>query len=156
MRALVTLTAAVVVPLAAAGCTSSSHSSGKSASHSSKPSGSATASHPVSSGKALPSGVVGATGVPTKVANTPALRADVRLASCTPRTRGWKAAGTVHNPHSAARRYKITVFFTTDNATVIGFAATSVHVPGKASKAWTAGATFHAAKPTLCVLRGVG
>jgi hypothetical protein len=100
--------------------------------------------------------VEGATRVPVKVANKPALRTDVSLASCSARTHGWQASGSVHNPRSEAHRYNITVFFTTDNATVIGFAATSVRVPAKTSRTWTAGATFHASKPTLCVLRGVG
>lgn len=152
-RASVTLAAALVVSVAAAGCTSSSHPSRNSTSRSAAASASAP---PASSAKGLPPGVEGATSVPVKVANKPALRADVDLASCSARSHGWQAAGTVHNPHAAARRYKITVFFTTGDATVIGFAATSVHVPAKASRAWTAGATFHAAKPTLCVLRGVG
>jgi len=157
MRSMVTLTAALLVSLTAAGCTSSGHPAGNSTSHPADRSSAASASaSQAPSAKALPPGVVGATRVPTKVANKPALRADVRLASCSPRAHGWRASGTVHNPHSAARSYKITVFFTADNATVIGFAATTVHVVGRGSRPWTASATFHAPKPTLCVLRGVG
>jgi hypothetical protein len=157
MRSIGTLTAALLVPLAAAGCTSSGPPASNATTHPADRSRPATpSSSQAPSAEALPPGVVGATHVPAKVANKPALRPDVSLASCSPRTHGWQASGTAHNPRSAARSYKITVFFTTDNATVIGVAATTVHVPGKASRSWTAGATFHAAKPTLCVLRGVG
>ena len=152
-RPTVTVAAAFLVALAAAGCTSSGHPGSNSTNHSRPASASTSRS---ASPKGLPSGVVGATHVPAQVANKPALRADVNLASCSARTRGWQASGTVHNPRSAVHRYKITVFFTTDSATVIGVATASVRVPGKASRPWTAGATFHAAQPTLCVLRGVG
>lgn len=108
------------------------------------------------SGAALPDGVVGATAVPTGVPNNPGLRGNVTMSSCAARSGGWGASGTVHNPDAQAARYRITVFFTTDHATVIGFAATTVSLAAKETKTWSVSATMHAATPTLCVLRGVG
>jgi hypothetical protein len=69
---------------------------------------------------------------------------------------GWAASGTARNPSKSSASYRITVFFTTDHATVIGHASTTVTVPGGASHPWTVAATFHPASPTRCVLRGVG
>ena len=153
LRSVVALAAALAATLTASGCTSSRHPVG----HATSPTdtGRPSPSH-ARSAKGLPPGVVGATNIPAKVANRPALRADVGLATCSPRPHGWQASGSARNPGKKPATYKITVFFTSNQATVIGTARTSVRVlPGR-SRRWTASSTFHPAKPTLCVLRGVG
>jgi hypothetical protein len=96
------------------------------------------------------------TNVPTSVPNDPTLRNNVTLSSCASTSVGWAASGTARNPSKSSASYRITVFFTTDHATVIGHASTTVTVPGGASHPWTVAATFHPASPTRCVLRGVG
>jgi len=154
MRSRAALTAALLVPLAVAGCTSSDHPRSNSTSHSGAATASASPAPP--SAKALPPGVVGATRVPTAVPNKPALRADVVLSTCASRSGGWAASGTVHNRTLRPVKYTVTVFFTTDHATVIGAGATTLTLLPKTSKYWSVVAKFHAANPTLCVLRGVG
>jgi hypothetical protein len=147
---------ALTAAVALAGCTSSGRPSASGSRPAPGDSSPATRAQSIPSGAALPAGVTGATAVPTAVPNKPALRANVAISSCTARPGGWRAAGTVHNPASHAAKYRITVFFTTQHATVIGAAATTVSVGAGAKKSWRANAKFHPAKPTLCVLRGVG
>ena len=106
-------------------------------------------------GAGLPSGVHGATNVPTSVPNNPSRRANVIMAKCSAAPGGWAAAGTVHNPAGQPSAYRITVFFTTTSATVIGVATTSVSVPARSSKPWQAVGHFRAPAQALCVLRGV-
>jgi hypothetical protein len=60
------------------------------------------------------------------------------------------------NRTSRPVKYTVTVFFTTDHATVIGAGATTLTLLPKTIKYWSVVAKFHAANPTLCVLRGVG
>jgi hypothetical protein len=145
--------AATVATLLLAGCTFS----GNSAHHPTNHPGPPTAAVHTTAAGALPSGVVGATKVPARVPNSARLRADVVLSTCSAHTGGWEAAGAVRNPdRRSTRKYVITVFFTTNRATVIGTAATTVAVPPAKSRPWSLSAKFHAATPTLCVLRGVG
>jgi hypothetical protein len=135
---------------AAAGCTATSSE------RPSSPPGTSAAGGSETPRGALPSGVVGATSVPTSVPNEVALRADVGMSSCAPHAGGWMATGSARNPRTKATTYKITVFFTSSRATVIGTARASVRVPPGGNRRWTASSAFHPAKPTLCVLRGVG
>lgn len=133
----------LLAAVALAGCT---------ATDSPSPSPSASASDV----NGLPTGVQQATAVPTDVANTPALRANVEITECSASDGGWKAEGTAKNPGDAAKSYTITVFFTTDHGTVIGTGDTKVTVePGK-TEDWTVRAALTPAPKTLCVLRGVG
>jgi hypothetical protein len=104
----------------------------------------------------LPTGVQQATEVPTDVANTPALRANVAITECSASDGGWKAEGTAKNPGDAAQTYTITVFFTTDHGTVIGTGDTKVTVEAGKTEDWTVAAKLTPAPKTLCVLRGVG
>jgi hypothetical protein len=94
--------------------------------------------------------------VPTDVPNTPALRANVAISDCERDGEGWKASGTALNPDDKAIEYTITVFFTTDKATVIGTGDTKVSVPPGESADWEIRADLTPAPETLCVLRGVG
>jgi hypothetical protein len=105
---------------------------------------------------ALPSGVTAATAVPTKVANKAALRKNVTLSTCKTVSGGWGASGTARNPLHRPATYSITVFFTTTHATVIGNAATRVHLKAEATKKWSVSTRLHTPSSTLCVLRGVG
>ena len=94
--------------------------------------------------------------VPTDVPNTPALRANVAISDCERDGEGWKASGTALNPDDEAIDYTITVFFTTDKATVLGTGDTRVSVPPGESADWEIRADLTPAPGTLCVLRGVG
>ncbi|WP_345801293.1 hypothetical protein AAIB33_17830 [Microbacterium sp. AZCO] len=104
----------------------------------------------------LPDGVQQATEVPTEVANTPALRANVQVSACEAADGGWSASGTARNPGDADTAYTITIFFTTDGGTVIGTGETKVDVAAGESEDWTVTAQLTPAPTTLCVLRGVG
>jgi hypothetical protein len=149
------LAAAVVLTSATAltGCTSGGDEHGTTP----RPSAPSSSHAPTSSpANALPAGVTGATAVPAKVPNKPALRKDVVLSSCASAGRSWRASGTVRNPGSRDRRYTITVFFTSSTATVIGTGAAKVRVPSGAQRSWKVVGKFRAPNPTLCVLRGVG
>jgi len=131
---------------------------------SSDPGGSGTAAPPthsaspgdVKAAPGLPKGVKGLTRVPADVPNDPALRARVAVASCKAVDGGWQAGGTASNPGRKPATYRITVFFTTATATVVGAARTSITVEPGAKQAWSVSDRFTAPKDTLCVLRGVG
>jgi hypothetical protein len=147
---------AVIAASILAGCTGSRAPSASGSRPRTGPSSAATGATSPPAGASLPAGVTGATTVPTAVPNKPALRANVVISSCAPRRDGWRASGTVRNPASHTAKYRITVFFTTEHATVIGSASTTVSVVARETKTWKASAEFHPARPTLCVLRGVG
>ena len=96
-----------------------------------------------------------ARSVPAKVPNSVAARANATLASCHSADGGWQAGGTVKRAGGSAASYKITVFFTTSHATVIGYGDTVIQVAAGQTKPWTVRARFDAPKGTVCVLRGV-
>lgn len=104
----------------------------------------------------LPSGVTQATALPTNIPNDAKTRANVKLAACASTKDGWKASGTVSNAGKSPATTVITVFFTTDKATVIGTAQTRVTVKAGDKQSWTAQNKFTAPSKTLCVLRGAG
>jgi hypothetical protein len=110
---------------------------------------------PAALGNGLPSGVTPAP-VPTTVPNDPSARKDVQMTSCVATPAGWKAGGTVTNDGAKPADYTITVFFTTNKATVIDNARTQLTVAAGKTARWTAAKDFAAAPGTLCVLRGVG
>lgn len=125
---------AVTTVVAGAGCGSSSGSGHRQAEGSTKTSGS----------------------VPTAVANNLAKRQDVTLTGCASAPGGWLASGTAHNLAKSSTKYSITVFFTTDQATVESYGTTVVDVsPGK-DDPWKVLVRFQADPSTMCVLRGVG
>jgi hypothetical protein len=134
------LAAAALIAFLAAGCTPPS----------------TTAPSPGPSGSGLPSGVAQAGNVPTKVPNDPALRTNVTITDCSKTDKGWHAAGKASNPTNKPISYTITVFFTTDQATVLSTADTTVTVdPGKNAD-WNIEKDFATTPKTLCALRGVG
>ena len=96
-----------------------------------------------------------ARSVPAEVPNSVAALRNATLASCRSAAGGWQAGGTVTHAGGSAASYKITVFFTTSHATVIGYGATVIQVAAGQTKPWAVRATFDAPKGTLCVLRGV-
>jgi hypothetical protein len=104
----------------------------------------------------LPNGVVGATDVPTTVPNKADLRKNVAISSCEAVEGGWAASGTASNPGKNATSYTITIFFTTDQATVISTGQTTVQVQPDGKQSWSVNQKFTAPAHTLCVLRGVG
>jgi hypothetical protein len=111
---------------------------------------------PTAAGSSLPKGVKAATSVPTKVPNDPDLRSGVTMNECRAAPAGWVAGGKVTNSGKKSIDYKITVFFTTTGATVIGTKGVTVQVAPGATESWKARGRFRAPAHTLCVLRGVG
>jgi hypothetical protein len=104
----------------------------------------------------LPTGIVQAGNLPAKVPNNPADRKNVHITQCAAAEGGWAAKGTAKNPTDKAITYTVTVFFTTDKATVLSAARTTVKVdPGKRA-GWDITSKFTPTSNTLCVLRGVG
>jgi hypothetical protein len=104
----------------------------------------------------LPSGVTGVAALPTDIPNSPSLRRNVEIGTCTSAPGGWEASGGAINPSGSTVTYTITIFFTTGTATVIGTGQTKVTVKPGAHQTWTVVAHFGVAPGTLCVLRGVG
>jgi hypothetical protein len=104
----------------------------------------------------LPPGVSQVTELPPDIPNDPETRANVQVNGCAATEDGWEATGTISNPGEEATTTVITVFFTTDKATVIGTAQTSVTVEPGDEQSWTAQDAFTAPTQTLCVLRGAG
>jgi hypothetical protein len=93
--------------------------------------------------------------IPLNVPNSVTARRGVTLTDCAATRAGGHAAGTVTDPGKSAATYTITVFYTTSQATVIGYAAATVHAaPGKATP-WQATGHFSAPHGMRCVLRGV-
>ena len=103
----------------------------------------------------LPDGVSLPADLPTDVRNDPDARADVALDSCAASDGGWRATGTVSNSDASDATYGITVFFTTDAGSVIGFGSAEVEVASSGESEWEIDGQFVPADPTLCVLRGV-
>ena len=93
--------------------------------------------------------------IPLIVPNQARARRAVTLASCGGTKTGGHAAGTITAPGTSAATYTITVFFTTRQATVLGYAATTVRAaPGQATP-WNVTGHFTAPRGLRCVLRGV-
>jgi hypothetical protein len=68
---------------------------------------------------------------------------------------GWRAAGHATNPGTTSLDYAVTVFFTTESATTLNYAETTVTVaPGK-TVSWSVNKQFTGPKSMRCVLRGV-
>jgi hypothetical protein len=93
--------------------------------------------------------------VPTSVPNQVSVRKDVQLLHCGATKGGWSAGGTVKNSLGHTATYQITIFFTSNQATDLAFAKTSVSLGAGQSKLWSTQATFAAPAQVLCVLRGV-
>lgn len=94
--------------------------------------------------------------VPTKIDNVVADRKNVTVTSCSSTPGGWAASGVAVNHGRSDTSYRLTVYFTDQEATVIGTGVTSVGVaPGHAAR-WRI-ATHLVAQPggTRCVLVGV-
>jgi len=94
--------------------------------------------------------------VPTQVPNRPRKRDRVRLTTCAATDGGWSASGTARAGKVGSERYRITVFFTTDRATVVGWGRTTVEVAAGQSVEWSVSADLAVEGDLLCVLRGVG
>jgi hypothetical protein len=93
--------------------------------------------------------------VPLTVPNSVRARQAVTLTSCAATGAGGHAAGTVIAPGTSAATFTITVFFTTRQATVIGYGTAKVRaVPGRTIP-WAVGRHFKAPQGMRCVLRGV-
>lgn len=101
-------------------------------------------------------GVVAATSVPDDVRDSPEVRAGTQITSCESDGGTGTATGVVGNPTDDDATYVVTVFFTTDAATVVGSGQTTVDVAAGEEEKWTVTADFTAPSTTLCALRGVG
>ena len=147
-RVTTAIAALAVTGLLAAGCSSSGNSDKKSSAP--------TSSKAAVTSKAAASPTVTQHPVPTSYANNLSKRKQVSLTKCAAVSGGWSASGVAKNPSTAPVSYTITVFFTTNGATVQDYARTVVRVPAGKSGNWTAQKQFSAPKPPLCVMTGVG
>lgn len=132
------------MPLALAGCTSG---------HKTTPSTSVTSSKAPSS-PSRPA-LTPASSIPPPTGNVVSLFKTVTMSSCEAAPGGWKAAGTIHNTTGKAHGYQILVYFTTDQATVIDSADTTVSVATGQSATWHASAKFKTAPKMRCVIVSV-
>lgn len=92
---------------------------------------------------------------PLNVPNDVSVRHNVAITSCSGDTTHWQAGGTAVNTAHNAVNYRVTVFYTTAQDTVVGSAATTVTVPGAGKATWSAPANIKAGHELRCVLRGV-
>ena len=69
--------------------------------------------------------------------------------------RSSRATGTAVNPGTTPISYAITSYFSTQHATVIDYATTTINVAPRHSQQWAATKAFTPPGPMLCVLRGV-
>jgi beta-xylosidase len=92
---------------------------------------------------------------PVPIENNAAIRTQAVITSCTAAPGGWQASGTATNPGKASYDYKLTVYFTSAQATVLGSGQTSVTVGAKSTGKWKVTATFPAPAGVKCVLVGV-
>ncbi len=154
------LTMALLTPvlagiLAVSGCSSAKH--GSSATSLPPTTRQTATSEPNGGATATTRGDTSATSVPTSVPNDITARRNVAVRSCAAAPGGWSAAGTASNPTTSQVTYRITIFFTSSQATVEGFGDATVTVgPGQMSS-WTVTTAIPVADSrSQCVLRGVG
>ena len=154
------LTTALLAPalagiLAVSGCSSAKHSSSPTSLPPIPPK--TATSEPDGGATATTRGDTSATSVPTSVPNDITARRNVTIRSCAAAPGGWAAAGTASNPTTSHVTYRITIFFTTSQATVEGFGATTVAVGPAQTSSWTVTADIPVVDArSQCVLRGVG
>ena len=129
----------------AAGCTSHATPNSNSQSAAASPAERSSATKPA----------VPVRPVPTKVPNQPGARKAAVITDCAADAHGWHASGTVKNAASADATYTITVFFTNQSATVLGFASKQVPVGPGATADWSVTDATVNSSHTRCVLRGV-
>lgn len=101
-------------------------------------------------------GVVGATSVPEDVPDAPEVRAGTQITACSTEDDGGMAEGVVGNPTDEDATYVVTVFFTTDAATVVGSGQATVQVPAGEEADWSLTADFVPPSDLRCALRGAG
>jgi len=90
------------------------------------------------------------------VPNDPAQRKNVQLTSCQKSAGSWVASGVANNAGTQPVTYKVTVTFTTTQATDVDQNSTTVTVQAGGSANWQVSGGQGAAQKTLrCVLRGV-
>jgi len=143
--------AVATVALTVAACGSSGPTSQPT---SGSPSVSTPADAPTSATPGSPPPVV---KLPAQVPNDVAKRSSVAVTGCQAGNGGWTASGTASAPAGKAASYKITVFFTSTKATVLGWGSTSVHVPAGGTQHWSVTKRLpDGSGDALCVLRGVG
>ncbi|WP_420366956.1 hypothetical protein [Curtobacterium sp. L1-20] len=152
-RLLAAAAGLTVAGLALTGCTSGTTTTPDKTS-TSTPDAKSSQSAPQLPGQ--PKGVTGATDVPTKVKNVAAKRSAVAISTCKATKDGWAATGTAKNSSAKDAAYALTVYFTDDKGTVVGWDQTTVNAASKQTAKWTAAAKFTAPKKTNCVLAGVG
>ena len=93
--------------------------------------------------------------IPLDVPNVPADRHNVTIGSCAGDSNSWHAAGTATNSTGVPATYEVTVFFTTEHATVLGFASTKVLTAAHKQATWSVASKFVNSGSLRCVLRGV-
>jgi hypothetical protein len=137
--------AVICAALVASACTSSHPPTASTTPATTK--ATATAAHPAKG--------YAAASIPSSIANDPKVRKSVILSECAPVAGGWHAAGHATNPGTTPIAYAVTVFFTTESATTLNYAETTVKVAPGQRAAWSVNKSFAGPKSMRCVLRGV-
>ncbi|MFJ9317739.1 hypothetical protein ACIRN4_26350 [Pimelobacter simplex] len=155
-RGVPALAVALVLTLALAGCGGGAPAPGPSAGSStasprSGPSATGAATDPATTTIRRPD-----VTVPRKVVNRPAARDRVTVTGCRAADGGWSASGRAVGRRAGADQLTITVFFTTEQATVVAWGQTTVDVPDGRSAEWSVRANLPVEGELRCVLRGVG
>jgi hypothetical protein len=146
---------AVVTALIAAGCAASPGAGTPRPAAAGAPSAAAAAGGSHARTAKAKAAAAAAPRIPLTVPNSVRSRRAVTLTGCAATAAGGHASGTVIAPGTSRATYLITVFFTTRQATVIGYGTAMVRaVPGKATP-WSVGRHFKAPPGMRCVLRGV-
>jgi hypothetical protein len=115
-----------------------------------------TRSTPVTSAVVTAPGKPGNVSIaPADVANRPADRKNVTMTSCAGGVSGWQGRGTARNASGSPVTYRVTLFYTTQQGTVVGNSSTQVTVPGHGHADWSTSAKIASKGPLRCVLRGV-
>lgn len=118
------------------------------------PSAAAAGTSPHARAATAKTAAAAAPGVPLAVPNSVRARKAVTLTGCAATRAGGHASGIVIAPGTGVATYTITVFFTTRQATVIGYGTAKVRArPGRTTP-WAVGRHFKAPPGMRCVLRG--
>jgi len=92
---------------------------------------------------------------PSDIKNDPAQMKNVAVTSCKAIGGGWSASGTAKNTQKEPVTFKVTIFFTTPQATVQGYGQAKLDVAAGKAGEWSTSAKFAADKDSRCIVRAV-
>jgi PBP1b-binding outer membrane lipoprotein LpoB len=154
-RVTVLIASIAVVTVALTGCSGSKHAPPASSTPASSASSSGLIPQPAAPPAPTSLPTYRQYPVPSTVRDDPTKRQQVHIDSCASTGSDATARGTIRNSGSKRVSYDITVFFTSNTATAVNYATTTVTVGAAAAASFTAERAFAAPVAMLCVLAGV-